>query len=271
MKRKIFISFIICVLLIYFVHLINFYMSKQLVREPYLETEFIIPKRVYQTSIDIPKEVQEIINHNKSLNPEYDFIHYNDDECLSFVKENYPEYLDAYNSVKPGAFKADLWRLMVLYKYGGFYNDIPHKYIVPFREFILPHKPLLVVIDTDDIGIHNAFLGAVAGNEIIKMFLSDIVENIRNRNYGVNSLDITGPTALGYSLCRRLDTKMGELEYKCQEIAQVLKHSPGIIIDKYNTNTTIIHTKFDGYTDIMYTQKNKDHYDKMWQEQNVFV
>lgn len=251
-------------------------MTKQFIREPYFETEFTIPKRVYQTSIDIPKEVQEIMNHNKSLNPEYEFVHYNDDACLSFIKEYYPKYVHAYNSVKPGAFKADFWRLMVLYKYGGFYNDISHKYIVPFREFILPQKPLLFVIDHIDDkgfhpGIHNAFIGAVAGNEIIKMFLNDIVGNIRNRNYGVNMLDITGPTAIGNSLCRRLDTKMEELEYKCQKLAQVLKFSPFEINDKYNTKKTILHTKFDGYFDIMYSKKHKEHYSKMWLEKNVFV
>lgn len=233
LTRKLCLRFIIFLLLISFLHLVNFIMTKQFIRETYFNTAFIIPKRVYQTSTDIPKEIQEIMNHNKSLNPEYEFIHYNDDECLLFVKNNYPKYLDAYNSVKPGAFKADLWRLMVLYKYGGFYNDIPHKYIVPFREFLLPQKPLLLVIEGS--GIHNAFIGAVAGNEIIKMFLTDSVRNIRNKNYGENRLDITGPTALGNSICRKLNTKMHKLEFRCREIAQVLTYD-GDIFDKYNTD-----------------------------------
>jgi len=55
-----------------------------------------------------------------------DCIHYlfHDAECRDFIAQEYPpDVLMAYDRLIPTAFKADLWRYCVLYKYGGVYLD----------------------------------------------------------------------------------------------------------------------------------------------------
>ena len=58
-----------------------------------------------------------------------DCIHYlfNDRDCREFIMREYPpDVLNAYDSLLPTAFKADLWRYCVLYKYGCVYLDVKY-------------------------------------------------------------------------------------------------------------------------------------------------
>ena len=48
---------------------------------------------------------------------------YYDKDLLEFVKANYPEYLDLYQSLK-GVYMADMARVLVIYHYGGIYMDL---------------------------------------------------------------------------------------------------------------------------------------------------
>ena len=59
-----------------------------------------------------------------------DCIHYlfNDSDCRTFIMREYPpDVLIAYDRLIPTAFKADLWRYCVLYKYGGVYLDVKYR------------------------------------------------------------------------------------------------------------------------------------------------
>jgi len=61
-----------------------------------------------------------------------DCIHYlfNDDACRDFLVSSFPnDVVNAYDSLIPTAFKADLWRYCILYMFGGVYMDIKYKWI----------------------------------------------------------------------------------------------------------------------------------------------
>jgi mannosyltransferase OCH1-like enzyme len=54
--------------------------------------------------------------------------------CHDFIKNHFrPEILKAYDSLKPYAFKSDLWRYCVLYIHGGIYMDMRYKCVDDFR------------------------------------------------------------------------------------------------------------------------------------------
>jgi hypothetical protein len=55
--------------------------------------------------------------------------------------------LNAYNKLKPTAYKADLFRACILYKMGGCYFDIKQINRVPLREFINRNQNLLLCKD----------------------------------------------------------------------------------------------------------------------------
>lgn len=48
---------------------------------------------------------------------------YDDNDCNQYISQlDNNDYLKViYHQLIPGAYKADLWRLLVLYEYGGIY------------------------------------------------------------------------------------------------------------------------------------------------------
>jgi hypothetical protein len=80
----------------------------------------------------LPPKMYECIHDNLTLNRVgVDCIHYlfHDEDCRSFIEREYPpDVLMAYDRLIPTAFKADLWRYCVLYKYGGAYLDVKYKW-----------------------------------------------------------------------------------------------------------------------------------------------
>ncbi len=88
----------------------------------------------------MPRYIYETANSWIDLNPEYEYRLFNDDDIYNFIKIEFPEYLHAYNKIKFGATKADFWRYLIIYKYGGVYADIDCECINPLREWINPHS-----------------------------------------------------------------------------------------------------------------------------------
>ena len=76
----------------------------------------------------LPPKMYECVHRNLTMNcVGVDCIHYlfNDADCRAFIMNEYPpDVLMAYDKLIPTAFKADLWRYCVLYKYGGVYLDV---------------------------------------------------------------------------------------------------------------------------------------------------
>ena len=90
----------------------------------------VIPLNIFQTwhTKKLPPLMENAVNKIKLLNPRFNHQLFDDYDCREFIKKNFTlEILNAYDSLIPGAYKADLWRYCILYKLGGIYLDI--KYI----------------------------------------------------------------------------------------------------------------------------------------------
>lgn len=78
----------------------------------------------------LPPKMYDCVRDNLIFNRVgEDCIHYlfNDRDCREFIMREYPpDVLTAYDRLIPTAFKADLWRYCVLYKYGGVYLDVKY-------------------------------------------------------------------------------------------------------------------------------------------------
>lgn len=99
----------------------------------------MIQKNIFQTFFtkDIPSQVQKIIAALKKQNPEYEYHFYDDLDIENFIKQEYGKDVQrAYNALQIGAAKADLWRYLVLYRYGGVYIDIDSCINKPLKDFI---------------------------------------------------------------------------------------------------------------------------------------
>ena len=86
----------------------------------------MIPKIIHQTWISqdsIPKAYKECVDSIKAKNADYEYRFYDDNDCIIFIENKFPEFLNVYKFLTP-VEKADLFRYLIVYEYGGIYLDI---------------------------------------------------------------------------------------------------------------------------------------------------
>ena len=74
----------------------------------------IIPKFIFRTFKYHKPEFNFVLNNAIEMNPGFIQIYFSDDDCRDFISTFYPIYLNAFDMITPGAFKADLFRLIIL-------------------------------------------------------------------------------------------------------------------------------------------------------------
>lgn len=164
-----------------------------------------IPKNIFQTwnTLTIPPKMQQSVNKLKFDHPEFAYYLYDDAMCRAFIKTHFDKkVVDAFDTLRPGAYKADLWRYCILYIKGGIYLDIKYECVAGFslnqlldREYFVLDRPGWW--KKGEIGIYNGVMVCVANNPILRLAIDKIVENVENREYGMNILYPTGPGLLG--------------------------------------------------------------------------
>jgi hypothetical protein len=196
--------------------------DKQIVKSPYkplvgpisfgntrrsgtLTKSSVVPMKLFQTwhSKDVPPKMKENINIMRKNNPELEYFLYDDDECSQYIKTHFSsDVLTAYNTLIPGAYRADLWRYCVMYIDGGVYLDVKYKCMDGFtfidimdREHFVLERPFHWSDGTH--GIYNALIIAKPGNPLFFNAIQQIVRNTQTNYYGFNSLYPTGPGLLG--------------------------------------------------------------------------
>ena len=158
----------------------------------------LIPKIIIQTS---KSNICSFAEYNAvmtfiDLNPEYEYMFFNDDDCIDFLNKNFNKNIcDAYDNLIPGAYKADLFRYCILKKMGGCYFDIKQINRTPLREFILAIDELVLCKDLSD-AYYNALMCAIPNNSSINLLIDNIIDNVKNKYYGTCSLCPTGPCLL---------------------------------------------------------------------------
>ncbi len=112
-----------------------------------------------------------------------------------------PHFLEAYNALRPGSYKADLLRYYLLYKYGGVYLDDKSllRYSLDSTAFDYiflggdgtnsrPADMFIGVLRTFEI----AFMSARRGSPIMLQALQAGIDNVVQRLYTTDRLGITG-------------------------------------------------------------------------------
>ena len=248
-----------------------------------------IPPFLFKTSSfelnKVPPEIRDMLYLKE--NKDYITVYFSDADIISFIKEEYPEFYDDYTNVRPGAFKADIFRLLVLYLYGGIYNDIGHMYLRPIKDIVSSTDELVLTkdwIDTSPKAIHNSFMAAYPRHPLILSFIENVMKNVHTRYYGKHPLDITGPTALGLffnNFFSRNDQKIkvknkiitGSHIYKGHDSVEYhvkFYYNDSVNIDT-ETEEPIIRLKFPNYYNIMYINRNVKRYGDMWKDQEVYI
>ena len=210
-----------------------------------------IPKTIIQTG----KQKSDINEHSikwQKQNREYKYLFFDDEDCRKFIREYFSkEVLFAFDTLRPGAFKADLFRYCYLFIKGGVYLDLDCSPIVPLSKIIPHDMDFIAVSERGNIpGVYQAFIACIPNCKFLLDAIEMIVKNCKNKYYPklekkdvwTGVLSITGPVLL------------------CNAMGGI--HQPGIhhlgdqaimlylLKEKYIQNLfgeDIILSKFDGY------------------------
>jgi mannosyltransferase OCH1-like enzyme len=223
----------------------------------------IIPRDIYQTwfTKDLPEKMKERVEILKKQNPRFNHYLYDDNDCREFIKNNFkPDVLNAYDSLIPGAYKADLWRLCILFINGGIYLDIKLICVNGFRLIELTENNHFVK-DRPRNAIFNTLMVSQKGNVFLYKAIRQIVENVNNRYYGNTPLAPTGPEMLGSVI---INNKLGV------NIDMTHYEGGGYIIYK---NRFVISTEYPEYNKERtnsYNSINTKRYDKLWENRSIY-
>lgn len=222
----------------------------------------IIPLNIFQTwhTKSLPPLMYNAVAHIKNINPKFNYFLYDDNDCREFIQNNFPQdVLYAYDNLIPGAYKADLWRYCILYKKGGIYLDIKYKPLNNFK-FINLTENEHWVLDVDGYGIYNALIVSKPENPILLKAIHQIVENVKNKYYGLNCLEPTGP----YLLANYFDQQ--------QKNSFDMKHT---FLNNLNNrfihyNNYIILRSYNGYLEEHNHNKKVDYYGYLWSIKKIY-
>jgi len=246
-----------------------------------------IPKIIFKTSHykkdDIPREMMDALAKTQTVNPGYAIFYFDDDDVSRFMKDFSPDTHRLYEKLIPGAFKADFFRVCVLYMYGGCYSDIGHVSLVSFDDICGDANILLVndcLYECRDVrfymGIHNALMCSTHKQPYFKAAIQAISNQIEHEQYGENWFDITGPTILGkvfncvfHGVCDNKNKKLlstGLTTYGTCKV-KIVSLNVGFIEDD---GKKVISTKFDNYHSVMYASKQIPRYNQLWDQRRVY-
>lgn len=176
------------------------------------EIDIKIPKTIVQTALKSTMHfhmLSSCLSH-VDLNPSFQYVFMDEGDVLDFIEKNYSkEVLYIYKLIIPGAFRADFFRYLYLYKYGGFYFDCKSISKVSLYDLVDKSDEFIFCKDRNYRAIYNAVLFSVPGYYVLQRVISEIINRVNllhiNKNcqskinellcrYGIYG--ITGPVLL---------------------------------------------------------------------------
>ena len=144
-----------------------------------------IPKRIIQTgkTSDLSLRTRAMVANLKLLNPDYEYLFFDDRQVQEFIDREYPNYRTLFDSFPFRVQKFDFFRYLAVHRFGGFYFDLDvmlayglesllqSSCVFPFE--MLTFSRLLRTHYNMDWEIGNYAFGAAPGNS----FLEAVIEN----------------------------------------------------------------------------------------------
>ncbi len=225
----------------------------------------MIPKKIYQTfeTHDLPHGMSKACLSWQTKNPDYEYTFFDKHDRVKFIKEHFgPEVLTSYHSLVPGAFKADLFRLCVLYVQGGVYIDADTICETPLDDLIEATDNFIITRD-DPMAMKwlgNAFIAASIKHPFLKEAINRIVNNCQSKQE-MFYLDYTGPALMGKSVNEVLGNDIeADFELGQHGDLKIMKHD--FARTKYTYDgKDILHVEYPGKLQEMEAIGNKKFWD----------
>jgi mannosyltransferase OCH1-like enzyme len=151
-----------------------------------------IPKIIHQTyyeDLSSGRFAHMVRLQNTWRSSGWDYRFYDDNDVRNYIINNFPSrVLDAFDAIIPGAFKADLFRYLVLMKDGGIYVDSDVVLNTNLDLFVTPQLSFFVPVDivTDyanpgSFCAWNGLMGSAPGHPFVVKATEKTLTNILNR------------------------------------------------------------------------------------------
>ncbi|MBV1774388.1 hypothetical protein KSF73_01540 [Burkholderiaceae bacterium DAT-1] len=217
-----------------------------------------------------PQEITENFNSVKLHYPDANHVLLDTNDILAFLEQHFEaEVLDAFNLLAPYAYKADLARYCLLYIYGGLYIDVGirllNRLIIPIDKKFYLFRDLTHSSNTP-WAVSNGIFFANAGCNELRIAIDLVLDNIRKRFYGPNSLHTTGPALFGRAFAIANDPnalacgEVRKLTADCHEINIGFVDACGRLIGLRNKPKTVQCLGIEG----------SNSYPELWHSKRIF-
>lgn len=162
----------------------------------------MIPKILWMTHEDkyenLPSYIQDVVKTWSKKNPDYKIKYINSQEREEFILTYFgPEWLNRYNKSVSGSMKADIWKYLVIYQYGGVYTDIDYICNKPISYWCKDNMNMIIGADEfkNEIACHT--YAASMRHPAIKSVLDVVYNNLKEIDFSIKFIPyvLTGPTA----------------------------------------------------------------------------
>ena len=227
------------------------------------EEERVIPANLFMTwhTKELPGPMQVNVDRIIAANPDIKVQIFDDAECATFLTANFPpEVVAAFHSLRPGAYKADLWRYCVLYIYGGIYMDIKLR---PTDDFRLSSLLVREQFTNDGVytqdgkkhySVYNGLMSCKKESPILLKAIVQIIVNVSRKYYGPTQWSITGP---------RLLAALYEASSDIEPLYYV--HFGPSTNQTIKLNNKNVFTEYDGYRSDIHSN-----YSSLWTSRQVY-
>ena len=84
-----------------------------------------IPRRIIQAwgGTDLPLFAKAAATNLRLLNPNFEYLFFDDDQIEKFIDAHFPQYRPVFNSFSRQIQRYDFFRYLAVYHFGGFYFD----------------------------------------------------------------------------------------------------------------------------------------------------
>lgn len=154
-----------------------------------------IPKRIIQTGREVeqPLRNRAMITNLKLLNPDFEYVYFDEPRVESFMNEEFPQYREVFDSFPYPIQKYDFFRYLAVYRFGGFYFDLDvmlaepltsllqYSCVFPFEGLTL--SDLLRSQYNMDWEVGNYGFGAAPGHPFVEKIIENCIRGQRDPHW----------------------------------------------------------------------------------------
>eukprot|EP00899_Mesostigma_viride_P022165 jgi/Mesvir1/3132/Mv16304-RA.1 len=239
------------------------------------------------TNRNVTRRFREVLDKAGDMDPTLEFTLADFPTAESFMASRCGEKAAwAFRMLLPGTYKADFYRMCVLYTEGGYYMDLAMVLKAPMNSFVPADATFVVATDPglpQGKGLLSGFLGSVPNHPLMNETMNAIIRHVEECWYSDNDtvdgrLAVTGPELLA----RAYYSVYGELP-----IAPMWNATSGVLLLPANKDESltihvhdlgkereVVQDKFLGaateFQQMGYMVPSAEHYSVVWKRRKVY-